>query len=171
MIAFFLELHFAGRSLEHNADNLGHDQVGQFAIPKIFRFLLDCFLDGLIRQKYFLRIPEPDIHLCLERSVLSEENFRRRIGSEQLQTQLRTGQAVVGEFVFVRFHFLCRNGGVFLPVLEVEQQIVHQRSVRLIFDWGFEAPFVVVTADFDFVIAVLNHDPINFFTAEIKNVL
>ena len=58
-----------------------------------------------------------------------------------------------------------------MPVLEIEQEIVYHRSVGLILDWGFQPPFIVMPADVDLVVAVLDHEPVNFLVLKIKNVL
>ena len=126
VIAFFLQLHFAGRSFEHDADNLRHDQISQFSVAEIFRLLVDRFLDRLVNEKRLFGIFEPDIHFAFERSVLAEKDFRWRVRPDQFQTYLWICESVVRKLVLVRFHFFCRNGSVLLPVLEIEKQIVHQ---------------------------------------------
>src|SRR4029077_19341985 len=80
-------------------------------------------------------------------------------------------QAVISELVFIRFHLFCRDGGVLLPVLEIEQQIVHYRTVGLILNWNFQTPFVVAPADVDRIVAILDDDAVHLVSAKINDVL
>ena len=58
-----------------------------------------------------------------------------------------------------------------MPILQIGKKTGDQRSVGLIFDRRFQPPFVVVTADVDPVIAILNHDAVDLGAIKINNVL
>src|SRR5207245_156712 len=69
------------------------------------------------------------------------------------------------------FHLFCRDRGVLLPVLEIEQQTVHYRTVGLILNWNFQTPFIVAPTDVDLIVAILDDAAVHFVAAKINNVL
>src|SRR5205085_2286638 len=59
---------------------------------------------------------------------------------------------------------------VLLPVLQFEQQIVHYRTVGLVFNWNFQSPLVVAPADVDLVVAILDNETVDFFATKVNKV-
>ena len=152
-------------------DDLGRGKLGQFVIAKIFRLFRDVVLDRLPDDKCFLRAVEAHIHLAFERGVLAEKNFRRHVFAEKLEAQLRFARDRIrrGDFSPPRISF-SRECVVFLPALQIGNQILDHGAIGLVLDRRFQSPFVVRLPQLDLVIAVLNDDAVEFVAFEINHV-
>ena len=171
VIAFLLQLHFAGGRFHDQPSDLGGIQICEFFIAKIVRFFIDGFPDRLRDEAGLFGVLEAHIHPVLEGGILAEENFRRRFRPDQLQAQLGFVQAVFGQPIFVRLHFLWGNGGLFLPALHFGESRIDQAGVGLVLDRAFQAPFFVVAAQLDFVVAILNDHALDLIRGNVDHVL
>jgi hypothetical protein len=71
---------------------------------------------------------------------------------------------------FGSINFFRGDGAFLTPVLEVADQVVDHRAIRLILNGRGQPPFPVLPAQLDPIVAVLNRNPFQLFAIEIDYV-
>jgi hypothetical protein len=79
-------------------------------------------------------------------------------------------QAVLVQAALLRGDFLCGDGALFQPAIDVADQVIDRRAIGLVFHRFDQPPFSFLPAELDSVIPVLDRDAFEVLAIEVYDI-